>query len=74
MGQTTSMGYRSTKGKRDMDTPTNDRPLLDEEVWQAWIQKCKQREEATTEKFKKLARIALPILAVAAVYCLLVFK
>jgi hypothetical protein len=54
-----------------MDTSTNERPLLDEEIWQAWIQKCKLREQATARKSKKLAGIALLLFAVGAVFYLL---
>jgi hypothetical protein len=57
-----------------MDTLTNARPLLDEEIWQAWIQKRKLREEATARRLKKLARIALPLFAVGAVFYLLLVK
>jgi hypothetical protein len=57
-----------------MDTSTDDRPLLDEEIWQAWIQKRKLREVATARRLKKLARIALALLAVGAVFYLLVVK
>ena len=55
-----------------MDTSTADRPLLDEEVWRAWIQKRKLREEATARKLKQLAKIALLLLAVGVVFYLLV--
>lgn len=57
-----------------MHTATNDRTLLDEEVWQAWIQKCKLREEATARRLRKLAKIALLLLAVGAAFYLLVVK
>jgi len=55
-----------------MDTSTADRPLLDEEVWRAWIQKRKLGEEATARKLKQLAKIALLLLAVGVVFYLLV--
>jgi len=55
-----------------MDTSMNDRLLLDEEIWQAWIQKSKLREEATARKLKRLAQIALLLLAVGVVFYLLV--
>ena len=55
-----------------MDTSTADRPLLDEEVWRAWIQKRKLRGEATARKLKQLAKIALLLLAVGVVFYLLV--
>jgi hypothetical protein len=57
-----------------METSTDDRPVLDEEIWQAWIQKCKLREEATARKVKKLAGIAFTILAVGAIFYLLVIR
>ena len=54
-----------------MDNSMNDRPLLDEEIWQAWIQKRKLREEATARKLKQLAKIALLLLAVGVVFIFL---
>jgi hypothetical protein len=55
-----------------MDTSTDSRPVLDEEVWQAWIQKRKLREEATARKLKKLVGIVLAIVALAVFYLLLI--
>ncbi len=57
-----------------MDTSTDDRPLVDEEIWRAWIQKGKLREEATARKLKKLVRIALAILALGTVFYLLAVR
>jgi len=57
-----------------MNTSTDDRPLLDEEVWQAWIQKRKLREEAAVRRSRKLAKIGFLLLAVGAVFYLLVVK
>ena len=62
------------KGNTDMDISQNDKPLLDEEIWQAWIQKCKLREQATARRSKKLAGLALALLAFGAVFYLLVIR
>ena len=57
-----------------MNTSTDDRPMLDEEIWRAWIQKCKLREETTARKLKRLARTALTTLAVGTVFYLLAVR
>jgi hypothetical protein len=57
-----------------METSIDRRPVLDEEVWHAWIQKRKLREEATARKLKKLGGIVLDIGAFGAVFYLLLIS
>jgi hypothetical protein len=57
-----------------METSPDHTPLVDEEVWQAWVQKCKSREEATARKSKTLAKIASALFVVGAMFYLLVMK
>ncbi len=45
-----------------METPTGDRPALDEKVWQEWVQKTKLREQATARKLMTLARMGLAMI------------
>ena len=60
-----------------MDTYTKDQTALDqtaltEELWQAWVQKGKLRDEATALKWKVVAAIAICLFASAtAVYFVL---
>ena len=55
-----------------METPTADRPALDEKVWQEWVQKTKLREQATARKLMTLARMGLALLALGtALYVLI---
>ena len=55
-----------------METPTGDRPALDENVWQEWVQKTKLREQATARKLMTLARMGLALLALGtALYVLI---
>jgi hypothetical protein len=57
-----------------METSPDHTPLVDEEVWQEWVQKCKLREEATARKSKTLAKIASALFVVGAIFYLLVMK
>jgi hypothetical protein len=43
-----------------------EQPVLNQEVWRAWVQNGKLREEAASRKNKKLAAIALGIALLAA--------
>lgn len=46
-------------------TPTTDeQAVINEATWQAWLLKGKRREQATARKFKMVAGIAIPLLAV----------
>jgi glucan phosphoethanolaminetransferase (alkaline phosphatase superfamily) len=67
-------GDAQPKANTDMEISTDDRPVLDEEIWQAWIQKCQLREQATARKLKKLARIAFFIFVVGIVFYLVVVR
>jgi hypothetical protein len=49
-------------------------PVLDEEVWRAWLRKGKLREEATARKAKVLGGILLALLAAGGTLYLLVVK
>jgi hypothetical protein len=46
-----------------MDISTEAQPVLNEEIWRAWIQKGKRREESAARKFKIVAGIVLLALA-----------
>jgi hypothetical protein len=41
--------------------------VLDEEIWRAWLQKSKLREQATARKAKLAAAVVLPLLVLAGV-------
>ncbi len=45
-----------------MPAATEQLPVLDEEVWRAWLQKRKRQEEATTRKAKMTGVILLVLL------------
>ena len=46
-----------------MDTYTKDEAVVSEELWRAWVQKGKVREEATARKLKVVAGFTLGLFA-----------
>ena len=50
-----------------MNTPVNQRPALDEEVWSAWERKNELRDIAKARKYKKVAVIIFVLLILGAV-------
>lgn len=51
-----------------MDTSTNDQAVVNEEIWLAWVQNNKLREEATARKLKLLAGIVLILLSLGSAF------
>jgi hypothetical protein len=52
-----------------MSPTTTEQAVLNEAVWQAWIEKGKRREQATARKFKLVAGVVLPfVILVVAFY------
>jgi hypothetical protein len=68
---------RSTKGKYQMETSTDDKSkvnVVDEEIWRAWVQKGKLRDQATARRLKLLAEIALVLLALGGAFYFLAVR
>jgi hypothetical protein len=60
-----------------MQTSTDDKStvnVVDEEIWRAWVQKGKLREQATARKLKLLAGIALVLLALGGAFYFLAVR
>jgi hypothetical protein len=57
-----------------MDTSIDDQAILNDEVWRAWDQKRKLREEKTARKIKIRAGIILALLAVGSAIYLLAIR
>lgn len=51
-----------------MVTSTNDHAVVNEEIWLAWVQNNKLREEATARKLKLLAGIVLILLSLGSAF------
>jgi len=49
-----------------MMPPQEEQPVLDQEVWRAWVLNGELREEAASRRYKKRAAIAFGILVAAA--------
>jgi hypothetical protein len=47
-----------------MDTSPVETAIVDEQIWRAWVQKGKQRDDATARKARIVAGTAAAILAV----------
>jgi hypothetical protein len=56
-----------------MPITTENEPVVNDEVWRAWVQKGKQREKAQVRRVKETVEIAAALLVVGgAVYFLIV--
>jgi hypothetical protein len=56
-----------------MSTATDDAPVLNEQVWRAWIEKGKLRDQAIARRARVLGGIVLSLLACgSAIYLLAV--
>ena len=51
-----------------MDSSTTVPPVIDEEVWQAWVRKGKLAEKATNRKLRIAAGVALVLLAISSAF------
>ena len=51
-----------------MDSSTTALPVIDEEVWQAWVRKGKLAEKATNRKLRIVAGVALVLLAISSAF------
>ena len=57
-----------------MSTSIDNEAVINEEMWRAWEQKCKLREQKTARKMKIAATIILVLLATGGTLYLLVVK
>lgn len=57
-----------------MYTEIDDAPVVNEEVWRAWVQKGKLREEATARRARVLGGIVLVLLAFGSAFYLLAVR
>jgi len=48
-----------------MSLSSNEEAVIDEQIWRAWVQRGRQREQATSRTTVLLAGVALILLAVA---------
>ncbi len=48
-----------------MPVIVQETPVLNEQIWNAWIQKANLRERATAQKMKVCAGVALGLAAIA---------
>jgi hypothetical protein len=48
-----------------MDRSKNDNSVISQDMWRAWAEKDKLREEATARKAKVLAGVALILMAIS---------
>jgi hypothetical protein len=53
-----------------MSPPTDEQAVINEATWQAWLEKGKRSEQATARKFKVVAGIVVPLLALGIAYFL----
>ena len=51
-----------------MSPSTNDEAVVDEQIWRAWVQRGRQREQATSRTAIVLAGITLVLLSTAVVF------
>ena len=57
-----------------MALSTEDTPVLDEAIWNAWLQKGRLREEAAAGKVKILGRVVFILLAFGGAFYLLALR
>jgi hypothetical protein len=57
-----------------MDIAIHDTPIINEEIWSAWVRRGQLREKATARKAKMLAAIALILLAMGSAFYLLAMR
>ena len=57
-----------------MYTTTDDTPVANEEIWRAWVQEGKLREQATARKLKVVAGTALILLAIGSAFYFLAVR
>jgi hypothetical protein len=49
-----------------MHDPKTNNPVVDEQAWQAWLERGRRRNRATAQKAKLLACVALTVLLLSA--------
>jgi hypothetical protein len=54
-------------------TSTNDQPVVNEEIWLAWVQENKLHEQATARKLK-LVGIVLVVFVLGTAFSFLAFR
>jgi hypothetical protein len=57
-----------------MNAANDATPVVNEEIWRAWVQKSKRREKATARKAKVFGGIVLVLLASGSAYYQLAWK
>lgn len=57
-----------------MHASKNDEPVVNEEIWRAWIQKGKLRDQAAARRGRLLGRIVVITLALGAAFYFLVAR
>jgi len=57
-----------------MSTATEYQPVVDEEIWSAWLQKNKLREERTARRVRVLGGIILALFAFGSAFYLLAVR
>jgi len=57
-----------------MTPATVEQPVLNEAVWQAWIEKGRRHEQAEARKFKVAAGILVPLVILAIAFYLFSMK
>ena len=51
-----------------MDSSTTAPPVIDEEVWQAWVRKGKLAEKTTNRNLRIVAGVALVLLTISSAF------
>ena len=51
-----------------MDSSTTAPPVIDEEVWQAWVRKGKLAEKTTNRNLRIVAGVALVLFAISSAF------
>ena len=51
-----------------MATATVDEPVVDEQIWRAWVQKGRRREEETVRKMRLVAGVVVILLALGGAF------
>ena len=49
-----------------MDHPKHDGPAINEDLWQAWVEKGKRNQRATARKARVVVAVAVVLLGVCA--------
>ena len=57
-----------------MYTAPDDTPVVNEEIWRAWVQEGKLREQATARKLKVVAGTVLILLAIGGAFYFLAVR